>query len=251
MSDVISIKNLTVQFGERKILNSINLDVHQGETLAVIGPSGTGKSTTIKVLTGLLKPNSGSVVINGQETVAYGEPQWDELRKHMGVVFQYSALFDFLNVGENVAFGLKRHYQVDEVEVKARVKELLGMVGMPDTEKMMPSELSGGMKKRVGLARALAMRPDIVFYDEPTSGLDPVMTTAISKLIRQTQQQLGITSIMVTHDMESVDIAADRVAMLYKGDIIALGTVEEIKNSTNSIVQAFIKGQELPEEVTQ
>ena len=169
----------------------------------------------------------------------------------MGVVFQYSALFDFLNVGENVAFGLKRHYQVDEVEVKARVKELLGMVGMPDTEKMMPSELSGGMKKRVGLARALAMRPDIVFYDEPTSGLDPVMTTAISKLIRQTQQQLGITSIMVTHDMESVDIAADRVAMLFKGDIIALGTVEEIKNSTNSIVQAFIKGQELPEEVTQ
>lgn len=251
MSDVISIKNLTVQFGERKILNSINLDVHQGETLAVIGPSGTGKSTTIKVLTGLLKPNSGSVVINGQETVAYGEPQWDELRKHMGVVFQYSALFDFLNVGENVAFGLKRHYQVDEAEVKARVKELLGMVGMPDTEKMMPSELSGGMKKRVGLARALAMRPDIVFYDEPTSGLDPVMTTAISKLIRQTQQQLGITSIMVTHDMKSVDIAADRVAMLYKGDIIALGTVEEIKNSTNSIVQAFIKGQELPEEVTQ
>lgn len=251
MFDVISIKNLTVQFGERKILNSINLDVHQGETLAVIGPSGTGKSTTIKVLTGLLKPNSGSVVINGQETVAYGETQWDELRKHMGVVFQYSALFDFLNVGENVAFGLKRHYQVDEAEVKARVKELLGMVGMPDTEKMMPSELSGGMKKRVGLARALAMRPDIVFYDEPTSGLDPVMTTAISKLIRQTQQQLGITSIMVTHDMESVDIAADRVAMLYKGDIIALGTVEEIKNSTNSIVQAFIKGQELPEEVTQ
>lgn len=251
MFDVISIKNLTVQFGERKILNSINLDVHQGETLAVIGPSGTGKSTTIKVLTGLLKPKSGSVVINGQETVAYGETQWDELRKHMGVVFQYSALFDFLNVGENVAFGLKRHYQVDEAEVKARVKELLGMVGMPDTEKMMPSELSGGMKKRVGLARALAMRPDIVFYDEPTSGLDPVMTTAISKLIRQTQQQLGITSIMVTHDMESVDIAADRVAMLFKGDIIALGTVEEIKNSTNPIVQAFIKGQELPEEVTQ
>lgn len=251
MSEAISIKNLTVQFGERKILKAVNLDVHQGETLAVIGPSGTGKSTIMKVLTGLLKPNSGSVVINGQETAAFGEAQWDELRKHMGVVFQYSALFDFLNVGENVAFGLRRHYKVAEAEVQARVTELLRMVGMPDTEKMMPSELSGGMKKRVGLARALAMRPNIVFYDEPTSGLDPVMTTAISKLIRQTQQQLGITSIMVTHDMESVDIAADRVAMLYKGDIIALGTVEEIKNSTNQIVQAFIKGQELPEEVTQ
>lgn len=251
MSEAISIKNLTVQFGERKILKAVNLDVHQGETLAVIGPSGTGKSTIMKVLTGLLKPNSGSVVINGQETAAFGEAQWDELRKHMGVVFQYSALFDFLNVGENVAFGLRRHYKVAEAEVQARVTELLRMVGMPDTEKMMPAELSGGMKKRVGLARALAMRPNIVFYDEPTSGLDPVMTTAISKLIRQTQQQLGITSIMVTHDMESVDIAADRVAMLYKGDIIALGTVEEIKNSTNQIVQAFIKGQELPEEVTQ
>lgn len=251
MSEAISIKNLTVQFGERKILKAVNLDIHQGETLAVIGPSGTGKSTIMKVLTGLLKPNSGSVVINGQETAAFGEAQWDELRKHMGVVFQYSALFDFLNVGENVAFGLRRHYKVAEAEVQARVTELLRMVGMPDTEKMMPSELSGGMKKRVGLARALAMRPNIVFYDEPTSGLDPVMTTAISKLIRQTQQQLGITSIMVTHDMESVDIAADRVAMLYKGDIIALGTVEEIKNSTNQIVQAFIKGQELPEEVTQ
>lgn len=251
MSEAISIKNLTVQFGERKILKAVNLDVHQGETLAVIGPSGTGKSTIMKVLTGLLKPNSGSVVINGQETAAFGEAQWDELRKHMGVVFQYSALFDFLNVGENVAFGLRRHYKVAEAEVQARITELLRMVGMPDTEKMMPAELSGGMKKRVGLARALAMRPNIVFYDEPTSGLDPVMTTAISKLIRQTQQQLGITSIMVTHDMESVDIAADRVAMLYKGDIIALGTVEEIKNSTNQIVQAFIKGQELPEEVTQ
>ncbi len=250
MSEAISIKNLTVQFGERKILKAVNLDIHQGETLAVIGPSGTGKSTIMKVLTGLLKPNSGSVVINGQETAAFGEAQWDELRKHMGVVFQYSALFDFLNVGENVAFGLRRHYKVAEAEVQARVTELLRMVGMPDTEKMMPAELSGGMKKRVGLARALAMRPNIVLYDEPTSGLDPVMTTAISKLIRQTQQQLGITSIMVTHDMESVDIAADRVAMLYKGDIIALGTVEEIKSSTNPIVQAFIKGQELPEEVT-
>lgn len=250
MSEAISIRNLIVQFGDRRILNSVNLDVHQGETLAVIGPSGTGKSTIMKVLTGLLKPNSGSVVINGRETAVFGEAQWDELRKHMGVVFQYSALFDFFNVGENVAFGLRRHYKVAEDEVQARVRELLRMVGMPDTEKMMPSELSGGMKKRVGLARALAMRPNIVFYDEPTSGLDPVMTTAISKLIRQTQQQLGITSIMVTHDMESVDIAADRVAMLYKGDIIALGTVEEIKNSTNPIVQAFIKGQELPGEVT-
>lgn len=248
MSEAISIRNLTVQFGERKILNAIDLDVHSGETLAVIGPSGTGKSTIMKVLTGLLKPTSGSVVINGQEVADYTEEQWDELRKHMGVVFQYSALFDFLDVGENVAFGLRRHYRVTEEEVNQRVSELLNLVGMPDTERMLPAELSGGMKKRVGLARALAMMPNIVYYDEPTSGLDPVMTTAISKLIRKTQQQLGVTSILVTHDMESVFMAADRVAMLYKGNIVALEPVEAIRTSTNPIVQAFIRGQELPKE---
>lgn len=249
MSEAISIRNLTVQFGERKILNAIDLDVHSGETLAVIGPSGTGKSTIMKVLTGLLKPTSGSVVINGQEVADYTEEQWDELRKHMGVVFQYSALFDFLDVGENVAFGLRRHYRVTEEEVNQRVSELLNLVGMPGTERMLPAELSGGMKKRVGLARALAMMPSIVYYDEPTSGLDPVMTTAISKLIRKTQQQLGVTSILVTHDMESVFMAADRVAMLYKGNIVALEPVESIRTSTNPIVQAFIRGQELPKEV--
>lgn len=248
MSEAISIRNLTVQFGERKILNAIDLDVHSGETLAVIGPSGTGKSTIMKVLTGLLKPTSGSVVINGQEVADYTEEQWDELRKHMGVVFQYSALFDFLDVGENVAFGLRRHYRVTEEEVNQRVSELLNLVGMPGTERMLPAELSGGMKKRVGLARALAMMPSIVYYDEPTSGLDPVMTTAISKLIRKTQQQLGVTSILVTHDMESVFMAADRVAMLYKGNIVALEPVESIRTSTNPIVQAFIRGQELPKE---
>ena len=248
MSEAISIRNLTVQFGERKILNAIDLDVYSGETLAVIGPSGTGKSTIMKVLTGLLKPTSGSVVINGQEVADYTEEQWDELRKHMGVVFQYSALFDFLDVGENVAFGLRRHYRVTEEEVNQRVSELLNLVGMPGTERMLPAELSGGMKKRVGLARALAMMPNIVYYDEPTSGLDPVMTTAISKLIRKTQQQLGVTSILVTHDMESVFMAADRVAMLYKGNIVALEPVEAIMTSTNPIVQAFIRGQELPKE---
>lgn len=248
MFEAISIRNLTVQFGERKILNAIDLDVHSGETLAVIGPSGTGKSTIMKVLTGLLKPTSGSVVINGQEVADYTEEQWDELRKHMGVVFQYSALFDFLDVGENVAFGLRRHYRVTEEEVNQRVSELLNLVGMPGTERMLPAELSGGMKKRVGLARALAMMPSIVYYDEPTSGLDPVMTTAISKLIRKTQQQLGVTSILVTHDMESVFMAADRVAMLYKGNIVALEPVEAIRTSTNPIVQAFIRGQELPKE---
>ena len=242
---VIKIRKLKIAFGSKVVLNEIDLDVFPGETLAVIGPSGTGKSTVLKVLTGLLPPTSGSVVINGQETNGFDEAQWDELRKYMGVVFQYSALFDFLTVGENVAFGLRRHFNLPEEEIQARVDELLQMVGLPDTTEMMPAELSGGMKKRVGLARALAMQPQVVFYDEPTAGLDPVMTMTISRLIRKTQEKFGVTSLLVTHDMESVFTSADRVAMLYNGNIVQVGTVEEIKNSTNPVVRAFISGQEL------
>lgn len=248
MKDVmISFRQLKVAFGERKILDGFNLDVYKGETLAVIGPSGAGKSTVIKLLTGLLKANSGTISIMGEEVSAYDEEQWDSLRKKMGVVFQYSALFDFLSVGENVAFGLRKHFKLSEEEIKSRVSELLVRVGMPGTEELYPSELSGGMKKRVGLARALAMQPQIVYYDEPTSGLDPVMTMTISNLIRNTQKSLGVTSILVTHDMESAYVAADRIAMLYKGKIAALGTVEEIKNSKNPIVKAFVEGVEYKE----
>ena len=245
---VIKVRKLKIAFGSKVVLNEIDLDIFPGETLAVIGPSGTGKSTVLKVLTGLLAPTSGSVVIEGQETNGFDEPQWDQLRKHMGVVFQYSALFDFLTVGENVAFGLRRHFSLPEEEVQARVDELLKLVGLPDAKNMMPAELSGGMKKRVGLARALAMQPQIVFYDEPTAGLDPVMTMTISRLIRQTQRQFGVSSLLVTHDMESVFTSADRVAMLYNGKIVQVGTVEEIKNSTNPVVRAFISGQELKKE---
>lgn len=245
---LIKIRQLNIAFGERKILDNFDVDVYKGETLAVIGPSGAGKSTIIKLLTGLLKPNSGTIEIMGSEVQNYTETQWDEVRKQTGVVFQYSALFDFLSVGENVAFGLRRHFKLPEEEVQAKVQELLGLVGMPDTAHMLPAELSGGMKKRVGLARALAMQPKVVFYDEPTSGLDPVMTMNISRLIRKTQEQLGVTSILVTHDMESAYVAADRIAMLYHGKLAAVGSVEEIKNSKNPIVRAFIEGIEYKEE---
>ncbi len=248
---LIKVRKLKIAFGEKVVLNEIDFDIYEGETLAVIGPSGTGKSTVMKVLTGLLPPTSGSVLIGGHETNGYTEEEWDGLRTHMGVVFQYSALFDFLSVGENVAFGLRRHTALSEEEITAKVSELLELVGLPGTEKMLPSELSGGMKKRVGLARALAMQPKIVFYDEPTSGLDPVMTMTISRLIRKTQQQLGVTSLLVTHDMESVFYTADRIAMLHEGKIVATGTVEEIKNSSNPVVQAFINGQELKKEEQQ
>ena len=245
---MISLRQLTMAFGSKVVLDELDLDVYKGETLAVIGPSGSGKSTVIKVLTGLLAPTSGSVQIEGQETSGFDDDAWDELRCHMGVVFQYSALFDFLSVGENVAFGIRRHFKLPEEEIQHRVAALLEMVGMPGTQSMMPAELSGGMKKRVGLARALAMQPQVVFYDEPTSGLDPVMTMTISRLIRKTQQTLGVTSVLVTHDMESAYFAADRIAMLYKGKIVQVGTPDEIKRSSNPIVHAFVNGLELKEE---
>lgn len=248
MEPLIKLRKLNITFPNKVVLDNIDLDIYPGETLAIIGSSGTGKSTIMKVLTGLLQPTSGSVIIDGQEVTSLQEEQWDNIRKKMGVVFQYSALFDFLNVGENVAFGLRRHFQLPEEEIQATVTKLLDLVGMPGTGSLWPSELSGGMKKRVGLARALAMRPQLVLYDEPTSGLDPVMTMTISRLIRKTQKQFGVTSLLVTHDMESAFYAADRIAMLYKGKIVELGTVAEIKASTNPIVGAFIRGLELKEE---
>ena len=245
---MIKIRQLKIAFGDKIVLNDLDVDVYEGETLAVIGPSGTGKSTVIKVLTGLLPPTSGSVVIDGQETSGYSEEEWDGLRRRMGVVFQYSALFDFLSVGENVAFGLRRYFKLSEEEIQERVAQLLDLVGMPDTQKMLPSELSGGMKKRVALSRALAMEPRIVLYDEPTSGLDPVMTMTISRLIRKTQEQLGLTSVLVTHDMESAFFAADRIAMLDKGKIVQIGTPDEIRQSRNPVVYAFVHGLERKEE---
>ena len=245
---LIKIRQLKIAFGDKVVLDDIDLDVYKGETIAIIGPSGTGKSTIMRVLDGLLPPTSGSVNIMGHEIENFTEDEWNNLRKKMGVVFQYSALFDFLTVGGNVAFGLNQHQNLEQDEIDAKVSKLLELVGMPGTENLLPSELSGGMKKRVGLAGALATDPDLVLYDEPTSGLDPVMTTTISKLIRKTQNQLGVTSILVTHDMESCYLCADRIAVLCNKKIVQVGTVEEIKNSTNPIVKAFINGTELKEE---
>ena len=245
---LIKIRQLKIAFGDKVVLDDIDLDVYKGETIAIIGPSGTGKSTIMRVLDGLLPPTSGSVNIMGHEIENFTEDEWNNLRKKMGVVFQYSALFDFLTVGGNVAFGLNQHQNLEQDKIDAKVSKLLELVGMPGTENLLPSELSGGMKKRVGLARALATDPDLVLYDEPTSGLDPVMTTTISKLIRKTQNQLGVTSILVTHDMESCYLCADRIAVLCNKKIVQVGTVEEIKNSTNPIVKAFINGTELKEE---
>ena len=194
------------------------------------------------MIAGFVTPKSGNVFFDGKD-IADLPPY----KRPVNTVFQKYALFPHLNVFENVAFGL-RLKKLPEEEIQHRVAALLEMVGMPATQSMMPAELSGGMKKRVGLARALAMQPQVVFYDEPTSGLDPVMTMTISRLIRKTQQTLGVTSVLVTHDMESAYFAADRIAMLYKGKIVQVGTPDEIKRSRNPIVHAFVNGLELKEE---
>ena len=246
---VISLRQLNITFGTHTVLDNIDLDVYKGETLAVLGPSGTGKSTVLRSMIGLLEPNGGQIFIQGEDVSGLDEDGWNRLRMKMGMVFQYSALFDFLTVGENVAFGLRQHTDKSDDEIQGIVTQMLDLVGLPDTQDLYPAELSGGMKKRVGLARAIAVNPEIVLYDEPTAGLDPIMSRNISRLIKKTQEQLHVTSVLVTHDMQSAFYAADRVAMLYEGHIVAIGTAEEMKNSTNPIVKAFIEGREIKEQV--
>lgn len=246
---VISLRQLNITFGTHTVLDNIDLDVYKGETLAVLGPSGTGKSTVLRSMIGLLEPNGGQIFIQGEDVSGLDEDGWNRLRMKMGMVFQYSALFDFLTVGENVAFGLRQHTDKSDEEIQAIVTQMLDLVGLPGTQDLYPAELSGGMKKRVGLARAIAVNPEIVLYDEPTAGLDPIMSRNISRLIKKTQEQLHVTSVLVTHDMQSAFYAADRVAMLYEGHIVAIGTAEEMKNSTNPIVKAFIEGREIKEQV--
>lgn len=246
---VISLRQLNITFGTHTVLDNIDLDVYKGETLAVLGPSGTGKSTVLRSMIGLLEPNGGQIFIQGEDVSGLDEDGWNRLRMKMGMVFQYSALFDFLTVGENVAFGLRQHTDKSNEEIQGIVTQMLDLVGLPGTQDLYPVELSGGMKKRVGLARAIAVNPEIVLYDEPTAGLDPIMSRNISRLIKKTQEQLHVTSVLVTHDMQSAFYAADRVAMLYEGHIVAIGTAEEMKNSTNPIVKAFIEGREIKEQV--
>lgn len=246
---VISLRQLNITFGTHTVLDNIDLDVYKGETLAVLGPSGTGKSTVLRSMIGLLEPDGGQIFIQGEDVSGLDEDGWNRLRMKMGMVFQYSALFDFLTVGENVAFGLRQHTDKSDEEIQGIVTQMLDLVGLPDTQDLYPAELSGGMKKRVGLARAIAVNPEIVLYDEPTAGLDPIMSRNISRLIKKTQEQLHVTSVLVTHDMQSAFYAADRVAMLYEGHIVAIGTAEEMKNSTNQIVKAFIEGREIKEQV--
>lgn len=241
---MIKLLNVDMSYQKRRVLKNICLEVKKGETLAVIGASGSGKSTLLRLMIGLLRPDRGEVWVAGTEISRLGEKELDKVRLNMGMVFQYSALFDSMTIGENVAFGLRQHTKLSEAEIGAIVAEKLNMVGLAGSELYMPNELSGGMKKRVSLARAIAFGPEIVLYDEPTAGLDPIMSDKIDELILHTQNVLGVTSVVVTHHMESAFSIADRIAMIYEGELIALGTAAEIENVKDARVQAFIHGKE-------
>ena len=208
----------------------------------IIGRSGCGKSVLLKHIVGLLKPDSGQVFIDNQDVTRYNEEELNRMRLKIGMLFQGAALFDSLSVGGNVGFTLREHTDLDEATITKRVRESLELMGLKGVEELMPAELSGGMKKRVGLARAICARPDIILYDEPTTGVDPIMADAINTLIRQLHDKLEVTSIAVTHDMISACKIADRISMLYDGRIIENGTPEEIKNSKDPVVQQFITG---------
>lgn len=239
---MIKLKDINKLFKDKAALKHINLEVKKGETLAIIGGSGSGKSTLLRLMIGLIRPTDGEIWINGQEITGLNDDELDRVRLHMGMVFQYSALFDSMTVGDNVAFGLREHTDYSEEKIQAIVREKLELVGLPGTEKLMPGELSGGMKKRVGLARAIAFAPDIIFYDEPDSGLDPVTTAKIDELIIAMQKTLGVTSVVVTHDMETACSVADRIAMLYEGELIAVETVERFRRLKEPRVKAFLRG---------
>lgn len=239
---MIEIVNLCKSFEDHVVLDNLNLTIKDGETIVIIGRSGCGKSVLLKHIIGIMKPDSGQVVIDGQDVTKLNGKELNELRMKFGMLFQGAALFDSLSVGGNVGFALIEHTKMDEKSITKRVAECLDMVGLRGIENLRISELSGGMRKRVGLARAICINPKIILYDEPTTGVDPIMGDAVNDLIRELQSKLMTTAVAVTHDMTSAYKIADRVAMLYKGKIIEVGTPEEIKDTKNPVVRQFITG---------
>lgn len=238
---MITLKDLTKVIGNKKILDKISLRIQKGETIVIIGQSGCGKSTLLKNIIGLQKPTSGEIIIFDQKITNLREEELNKVRIKMGMLFQEAALFDSMTVEENVAFPLRQHTRYKEEKIQGIVRERLKIMGMEGTEKLMPAHLSGGMQRRVGLARALALEPEIVLYDEPTTGLDPIMKGVINNLILELKNRLKVTSIVVTHDMDTTFKVGDRIGMLHQGSLILIGTPEEIKASDNPTVQQFIK----------
>mgnify|MGYP000169499084 CR=1 FL=1 len=239
---MIEIIDLYKSFGRKEVLRGVNLFIEKGESMVIIGGSGSGKSVLLKHIIGLLRPDKGSVFIEGLDITKLNEKNLYKVRKKFGMLFQGAALFDSLKVWENVSFFLMRHRGISEKKAREIAKEKLRLVGLVGVEDLMPSELSGGMRKRVGLARAIAHDPEILLYDEPTTGLDPIMADAINDLIIDLKKKLNVTSVAITHDMHSAYKIGDKIAMLYEGKIIEVGTPEEIRNSSNPIVHQFITG---------
>jgi phospholipid/cholesterol/gamma-HCH transport system ATP-binding protein len=239
---MIEIRNLRKRLGSRNVLDGVDLDIPTGKTVVIMGLSGTGKSVLLKHVIGLMQPDAGSIKVDGVDLVGLAGPALRDVRKRFGLLFQGGALFDSLTVGENVALPLREHTPMTEAEIGERVRERLEWVGLQKVEHMKPASLSGGMRKRVGLARAIAMDPAYLLYDEPTTGLDPIMSDVINRLIRSLQQRIGVTSIVVTHDMTSAAHVGDQIAMLNGGRIVFTGTPEEAQHTADPLVHQFISG---------
>ena len=244
---MISVRGLRKRIGAQEILRGVDLDVAVGDTLAIIGRSGGGKSVLLKHLVGLMRPDAGEILIDGQNIIAMNERQLAAIREKVGILFQGAALFDSMTVAENIAFPLHEAGERDPETVRRKVREMLEVMELDGEEEKMPVNLSGGMKKRVGLARAIVRRPSCVLYDEPTSGLDPVVSDSINRLIRRLQRRYGVTSVVVTHDMKSAFDVADRIAYLHDGRIYFRGTADELQRSGDPLLQDFLLGRSEPQ----
>ena len=240
---MIKLIDVHKSFGPKKVLEGFSLEVEEGETMVLIGYSGTGKSVAIKHIVGLLEPDRGTVWVDGQEVPRLSRDDLYALRSHIGYVFQFAALFDSLTIGENVAMGLRKQGDLDDRKIEERVNETLELVDLPNVAARFPAELSGGMRKRVGIARAIALHPKYLLYDEPTTGLDPVTSAVIDELMIRMRDRLGVTSIVITHDMRSAYRVGTRIAMLYDGRVRKVGTVDEIQHTTDPVVRQFIEGR--------
>jgi len=240
---VIRLVDVYKSFGEKHVLQGFSLDVTEGESMALIGYSGSGKSVAIKHIVGLLAPDEGEVWVDGKQVDTMSRRELSDMRSHVGYVFQFAALFDSYSIGENVAMGLRKRGELSTAEIRDRVHEALELVELPNVAERFPAELSGGMRKRVGIARAVALRPKYLLYDEPTTGLDPVTSATIDELMVRMRDVLGVTSVVITHDMRSAYTVGTRIAMLYEGRVQQVGTVDEIRNTKDPIVRQFIEGR--------
>ncbi|HXC26249.1 MAG TPA: ABC transporter ATP-binding protein [Gemmatimonadaceae bacterium] len=240
---MIQLVNVHKSFGSKQVLDGFTLDVPEGETMVIIGYSGTGKSVAIKHIVGLLTPDEGTVVVDGLDVPTLSREQLYALRSKIGYVFQFAALFDSMTVGENVAMALRKDRNLSEAEIAQRVSEALALVDLEGMEEKFPAELSGGMRKRAGIARAIAKRPKYILYDEPTTGLDPVTSAVIDQLMIRMREKLGVTSVVITHDMRSAYSVGTQIAMLYEGKVRQVGNVDAIRQTTDPVVRQFIEGK--------